>query len=240
MSERRITICLCSSRSIIDRDKVSCISDRLSKAGYTVNLEADLCEKAISSVADMEKIASSVVMACYPRAVSSLFDRLNLVPARIVDIRNSSKEDILECFNLSDISDISDISGAKVVLETECLSQNAGCDAWYPVIDSTKCNNCGKCHDFCLFGVYSRENRKVVVKNPRNCKNNCPACARVCPQKAVIFPKYDKSPINGGLIDEEQALSIDIKALYANALRTKLAERRAGISLLKRDSMIRK
>ena len=80
-----------------------------------------------------------------------------------------------------------------------------------------------------------KEERTIIVKNPRNCKNNCPACARVCPQKAIIFPKYEKSPINGGLADEEFALSIDTKALYADALRTKLIERRrAGMSLLKK------
>ena len=228
MFDRKVTICLCSSRSIIDRDKVSDISARLHKAGYKISHEADLCGKVMYSSEDMEKIASSVVMACYPRAVSSLFDSLGLSPLRIIDIRNGRKEEILESL------DISDDSSVKNDFSTKYLSRKHVHDAWFPVIDRERCNNCGKCHDFCLFGVYSFENTKIVIKNPGNCKNNCPACARVCPQKAIIFPKYEKSPINGGLTDEEHTLSIDTKALYSDALRTKLAERRSGISLLKR------
>ena len=248
MSDSKITICLCSSRSIIDRDMVSGISDRLRKEGYTVVFEPDLCEKVISSGKDMEKIASTVVMACYPRAVSALFGSIGLCPNRIVDIRNGSEKDISESFGLTesidvsytpdvlektDNDEISDIpENTKDLLNV--LPTKVGFDAWFPVIDRERCNNCGKCHDFCLFGVYAKEERTIVVKKPQNCKNNCPACARVCPQKAIIFPKYEKSPINGGLADEEFALSIDTKALYSDALRTKLTERRrAGMSLLK-------
>ena len=246
MSSRRITICLCSARSLIERDKVLDISGKLCQAGYTVFLEEDLCEKALSSVADMEKIASSVVVACYPRAVFSLFDSIGLTPVQVVDIRNVGQEDVLSHFNLSGHSDNKDVSvflpdtdktkteGAKNDSDNEHLPDKAGFDAWYPVIDRERCNNCRKCHDFCLFGVYSNEDGKIVVKNPANCKNNCPACARVCPRKAIIFPKYEKSPINGGLADEEHAMSLDTKALYADALRKKLAERKKGISLLKR------
>ncbi len=70
---------------------------------------------------------------------------------------------------------------------------------WFPVIDYDRCNECGACIDFCLFGVYQKNNTgKIAVANPGNCKDNCPACARVCPHQAVIFPKYDKAPINGG------------------------------------------
>ena len=238
MSGRKITICLCSSRSIIGRSKVLGISDSLRKAGYTVVFEPDLCEKTISSGRDMEEIASSVVMACYPRAVSALFDNVGLCPKQIVDIRNGRDSDILESIGVVDGSNsvkMSDLSESlEDVILTETFQPKTGCDAWFPVIDRERCNNCGKCHDFCLFGVYSREDRKILVKNPLNCKNNCPACARVCPQKAIIFPKYEKSPINGGLEDEEFALLIDAKALYADALRAKLSERRAGVSLLKR------
>ena len=238
MSSKIITICLCSSRSIIDRSKVLGISDSLRKVGYTVVFEPDLCEKAISSVEDMEKIASSVVMACYPRAVSALFKNIGLNPEGIIDIRNGRENDILESIGVVDDSNSVKMSELSKSLEdatlTEAFQPKTGCDAWFPVIDREKCNNCGKCHDFCLFGVYSREARKILVKNPLNCKNNCPACARVCPQKAIIFPKYEKSPINGGLEDEEFALSIDTKTLYADALRAKLSERRAGVSLLKR------
>ena len=240
MDDRRVTICLCVSRSLIDREKVLDVYDSLSKAGYTVSFEVDLCEKAISSTEEMVKIASSVVVACYPRAVLSLFDSLGLTPDRVIDIRNSRKDEILENFDISDVLATNDnknflyIPEPSVKSDTSKTTDVSKSDAWFPVIDRERCNNCGKCNDFCLFGVYSKEGKKNVVKNPRNCKNNCPACARVCPQKAIIFPKYEKSPINGGLIDEENTLSLDTKVLYSDALRMKLAERKVGISLLKR------
>ncbi len=44
----------------------------------------------------------------------------------------------------------------------------------------------------------------VQVTQPHKCKTGCPACARVCPYAAIIFPKYDKSPINGDEVDETQ------------------------------------
>lgn len=61
--------------------------------------------------------------------------------------------------------------------------------AWYPVIDASRCVSCGKCADFCVFGVYSFSGGRIPVENPRACKDKCPACARVCPKSAVIFPK---------------------------------------------------
>lgn len=72
---------------------------------------------------------------------------------------------------------------------------------WFPVIDERLCNNCGQCKGFCLFGVYDKPEGRIRVTNPRKCKPNCPACARVCPAGAIIFPKFDKAPINGGCVD---------------------------------------
>jgi len=69
--------------------------------------------------------------------------------------------------------------------------------AWYPVIDRQRCTHCGKCVQFCLFSVYAKKDGKVTVVAPKNCKNNCPACARVCPANAIIFPKHPDVPING-------------------------------------------
>ena len=69
---------------------------------------------------------------------------------------------------------------------------------WYPVVDRGRCTNCMECLDFCLFGVYSPAPDKAVqVTKPAGCKTGCPACARVCPHAAIMFPKYAQSPING-------------------------------------------
>jgi len=69
---------------------------------------------------------------------------------------------------------------------------------WNPVIDRNLCVNCGQCQEYCLFGVYSRDKAgRVVVSNPSGCKPGCPACARLCPKRAIIFPFCPETPING-------------------------------------------
>jgi MinD superfamily P-loop ATPase len=78
------------------------------------------------------------------------------------------------------------------------------------VIDRGRCTQCRKCLSFCLFSVYEFADGEVRVARPANCKNNCPACARVCPARAIIFPKCKDSPINGD--DPELAPAGDFRA----------------------------
>ena len=78
---------------------------------------------------------------------------------------------------------------------------------WYPVIDTDRCTGCRQCVSFCLFGVYEVIEGRVVVSNPRKCKDNCPACARICPAGAIIFPKHPNPPINGGQGDTTDSTS---------------------------------
>lgn len=69
---------------------------------------------------------------------------------------------------------------------------------WYPVLDKDACLDCGQCLEFCLFDVYTRdEARGVTVQRPDNCKDGCPACARVCPEGAIIFPHCEIPVIAG-------------------------------------------
>jgi NAD-dependent dihydropyrimidine dehydrogenase PreA subunit len=69
---------------------------------------------------------------------------------------------------------------------------------WFPVIDYDRCVNCLQCLSFCLFGVYQKgEDGKIAVARPHNCKTYCPACSRVCPRGAIMFPKHPQPTING-------------------------------------------
>jgi Pyruvate/2-oxoacid:ferredoxin oxidoreductase delta subunit len=89
---------------------------------------------------------------------------------------------------------------------------------WFPVIDYDRCTNCMQCLSFCLFGVYGVDGEKQIqVQNNDNCKTNCPACSRVCPEAAIMFPKYKAGPINGDVVSDadlqKEKMKVDISAL---------------------------
>ncbi|HEV7868630.1 MAG TPA: ferredoxin family protein [Chthoniobacteraceae bacterium] len=89
---------------------------------------------------------------------------------------------------------------------------------WFPVIDYDRCTNCMQCLSFCLFGVYGVDgDKRIQVQNNDNCKTNCPACSRVCPEAAIMFPKYKAGPINGDVVSEgdlqKEKMKVDISAL---------------------------
>lgn len=70
---------------------------------------------------------------------------------------------------------------------------------WYPVVDRERCRGCLECLNFCLFGVFEASAEGVEVVEPDSCKMGCPACARLCPQGAIMFPDYQESvAIAGG------------------------------------------
>jgi Fe-S-cluster-containing dehydrogenase component len=100
------------------------------------------------------------------------------------------------------------------------------------VIDYERCAGCKQCLNFCLFGVYSLAgDDRVTVSAPRGCKENCPACARICPEAAIIFPKSEEPVICGSEIEDEHALrariKIDVDEILGEDVYTALAERRA-------------
>lgn len=103
---------------------------------------------------------------------------------------------------------------------------------WFPVIDYERCTDCMQCLSFCLFDVYGvDENNHIEVQNPANCKTDCPACSRVCPDVAILFPKYKAGPLNGAPLDEadlkREAMKVDISALLGGDIYQALRERSA-------------
>lgn len=101
---------------------------------------------------------------------------------------------------------------------------------WFPVIDYSRCTNCMQCLSFCLFDVYGVSSAgKIQVQNNDNCKTNCPACSRVCPEVAIMFPKYTAGPINGEPVSESdlkrESMKVDISALLGGDIYSRLRER---------------
>ena len=86
---------------------------------------------------------------------------------------------------------------------------------WYPVIDFSRCTNCMECVDFCLFGVYGVDGTEnILVEQPDNCRKGCPACSRVCPENAIIFPGHKAPAIAGAEVDGDEGFKIDLSQLF--------------------------
>jgi Pyruvate/2-oxoacid:ferredoxin oxidoreductase delta subunit len=112
------------------------------------------------------------------------------------------------------------------------LPQSGAWKPWFPVIDYQRCTNCMQCLSFCLFDVYGvSADKKIQVQNQSNCKTECPACSRVCPEVAIMFPKYRHGPINGEEISADdvrrEAMKVDISALLGGDVYAALRDRSA-------------
>jgi NAD-dependent dihydropyrimidine dehydrogenase PreA subunit len=96
---------------------------------------------------------------------------------------------------------------------------------WYPVIDYSRCTNCLECLDFCLFGVYGVDGHdRILTENQDNCKKGCPACSRVCPEQAIIFPDYKTPAIAGAAVGSIGALKIDLSRLFGGDTKDALSQ----------------
>jgi Pyruvate/2-oxoacid:ferredoxin oxidoreductase delta subunit len=113
---------------------------------------------------------------------------------------------------------------------------------WYPVIDYSRCTNCMECIDFCLFGVYGVDALdRILVEEQDNCKKGCPACSRVCPENAIIFPQH-KTPAIAGADGEVGGLKIDLSKLFGgddgkSALEMAVKERDTELVLDGREAV---
>jgi NAD-dependent dihydropyrimidine dehydrogenase PreA subunit len=113
--------------------------------------------------------------------------------------------------------------GPPAAFTPEALLAPAG-RRWYPVIDYRRCTNCLECLDFCLFGVYGVDSlERILVENQDQCKKGCPACSRVCPQQAIIFPEYKSPAIAGADTGAVGGLKIDLSKLFGGDLGDALA-----------------
>lgn len=102
------------------------------------------------------------------------------------------------------------IVGGKLLQVEETTSRR-----WYPVIDFDRCTNCMECVDFCLFGVYGLDGAEtILVEQPDNCRKGCPACSRVCPENAIIFPQHKAPAIAGAEVEGGEGFKIDLSQLF--------------------------
>lgn len=116
-----------------------------------------------------------------------------------------------------------DVPAHQQSFTPEALLAPAG-RRWYPVIDYNRCTNCLECLDFCLFGVYGVDSlERILVENQDQCKKGCPACSRVCPQQAIIFPEYKSPAIAGADTGAVGGLKIDLSKLFGGEIGDSLS-----------------
>ncbi len=132
--------------------------------------------------------------------------------------------------------DITGLDATGIAAKAETVRAQTGAakhgewKPWFPVIDYDRCTNCMQCLSFCLFGVYGvDEEKQIQAQNHDNCKTNCPACSRVCPEAAIMFPKYKAGPINGDLVSsadlQREKMKVDISALLGGDVYSLLRDR---------------
>jgi NAD-dependent dihydropyrimidine dehydrogenase PreA subunit len=104
---------------------------------------------------------------------------------------------------------------------------------WYPVIDLDRCTDCKECLNFCLFGVYGLDRQGAIfVEQPDACRPGCPACARICPAGAILFPQHNDPAIAGDPQAPLQGLKLDLSQIFSGIDPAALAaeERRQALA----------
>lgn len=228
----RIVFCNCGHSDVIPEKVKTALRHWLGTARTRIEVVADLCELAARRDPRLRRWMRADelrVVACYPRVVKWLFQAAG---APIPDER-------LKVYNMRTAGAGRILEDLLTGIETVCACRGRTLSVpapgswipWFPVIDYDRCTNCKQCLSFCLFGVYATdEEDRVTVRQPDHCKTNCPACARVCPNVAIMFPKYDKRPINGDdvLPDDvpRDVLKVDAAQLMEGDLHARLRARR--------------
>ena len=219
MYETVILFCRCTS-GIISDDKINAIAEVVQKSGARVVELNDLCALSIDNAGELRKLNTrfqkKIVIACYPRAVENILNQAGapFSDMRVLNFRKLSATEIEK--------ELPENNGSPKG-EHELLNSELNVPAWLPVVEKKRCTNCGQCARFCLFGVYRYSDKQLMVENPLNCKNNCPACARSCPVSAIIFPRIKEDGAIAGAEPDE--VRIDLSQQQTGSLLTRIQQR---------------
>ena len=203
---RTIVFCECAYADIVPETTRQGLPAFLASVGVRYECVPDLCQLAADRDPRLRTWcageASLVILACHPRAVRALFQAagapLQRSDVQFLNLRTQGVAEMAALLDLPVPAGVADAAGTATPWVTPAWIP------WFPVIDRQRCVDCRQCVSFCLFGVYAEDVAgRVQVVQPRNCKDHCPACARICPEVAIIFPKHPEEVISGEEIADE-------------------------------------
>lgn len=238
---KKILFCSCHSERI-KPERLRSIGESLIKTDVDLFSIHDLCGASVHNKESLKSVFNKndeyLIIGCHSRGMTLLLETAGVATrdysCKFINFLESDNEEIIR--ETDSFKEGNDLTRRAEVKEIRNSSEWI---SWYPVIDYSRCTSCGQCADFCLFGVYDKQDGKVTATHPEGCKNNCPACARICPQTAIIFPKYKPGGAIGGSdvideISEQKRQTEDINTLLNGDIYSALEQRK-----IKRKSIIR-
>lgn len=238
---KKIICCKCKGE-LSKNFPVKEIEDFLTETNTPHYIMEDLCGVAANKKKELQElilpVKETLIIACNSRAINLLLEYAGAdVNKRTIQYIKHRNEDLSSIKNKIShyANDMNKHEGTKKIQSDESWP------SWYPLIDYERCTDCGQCAEFCLFGVYEKnKDGKVEVVDPHGCKDQCPACARICPSTAIIFPKFAQGgAISGsGNINEtmeKNRLGQDLKNITGGDIYKTLEKRKR-----KRQSIIKK
>ncbi|VAW16817.1 hypothetical protein MNBD_BACTEROID01-654 [hydrothermal vent metagenome] len=191
-----LIFCRCGA-SVIPEETLSQLEKGLKGFDIDVFELRDLCAFSVNEKDVLNAIGKeyqkSIIIGCYSRAVKNMLKQggIELGDVEVLNFKELSVGQIFSTLG----------EEFKLLKGEACYQVRISAldvPAWFPVIDDSLCTYCGKCAQFCLFGVYKFKKKSLKVVNPLACKNNCPACGRTCPTSAIIFPRLAENTVLAG------------------------------------------
>lgn len=197
MSESCVIISRARNASESQSRLESALAERLAAEGHCVLIVPHLYDLPPTGPAVQRLRAEArplaVVSWLHPRAAIWTLHALGVI---------SRPERPIRCLSWRTHGDVASMAAAigppnQEQGATEQIDEPASA-RWYPVIDYDRCTNCMECLNYCLFGVYDLDSLdRLVVSQPNACRDGCPACSRICPAAAILFPEYADPTIAG-------------------------------------------
>ncbi len=229
-----IIYCKCGAGVYSDKESET-LENTLNEFQLDVYELHDLCAISLSDKEILNLIETKydhkIIIACYPRAIKNLLKQngIDFTNYTVLKIKRETAKQVIEKLD-------SQFELPKGVANYKTKESELEVPAWYPIIDESRCNLCGKCFRFCMFGVYQFDKKSLKVVKPLSCKNNCPACGRNCPTSAIIFPRLKENSVLAG--DEPNDETIVSKSAGNKSLLENITERNKNRKSIFRGDVI--